>query len=238
MNEKLLQTQHWKKLPISKETDHYYKFVSTSNGYTIIITDLMRVFHNHSNEEEISKEMKVFCPNISMSTFDLINVIDEQFVSLPLDSTFDLDTEKKDEVIVLLKSTLELEANVSLPFNWEVKCTLMEESAKFIKENVIDPLLSITFLYDNEKIEKLIENPKDLTKGNLELPTFQQILFENYMNMIEKTNNEKSQQKTQEKNFEIPYEFDNFVGPNDSVLDQTPLSLNSSGSKKEKLKRN
>ena len=36
----------------------------------------------------------------------------------------------------------------------------MDESSKFIKENIIDPLLSITFLYHNEKIEKMIENPK------------------------------------------------------------------------------
>ena len=59
MNEKLLKTQHWKKLPISKEEDYYYKFVSNGNSYTLVITDLIKVYRNDSNEEKIEKEMKV-----------------------------------------------------------------------------------------------------------------------------------------------------------------------------------
>jgi hypothetical protein len=126
----------------------------------------------------------------------------------------------------------------------------MEDSAEYLKSNVIDPLLSILFLYNQENIEKMIQNPKvfqiyflqkkDLTKGNLELSTFQQTLFENYMKMIEKSNSQVSN-FTQEKDGEISnYSFQQdfshtLIQPQIEVIEsldfnQEVLSLNSSGS--------
>ena len=75
-----------------------------------------------------------------------------------------------------------------------------------------------------------------MTKGNLELPTFQQILFENYMKMIEKTNFENSQLQIQEEQsmiedtFEIPQNFVNSNNDDTFISEEKPSSLNSSGS--------
>jgi hypothetical protein len=55
-----MKQTRWKKFPISKQDDYYFKFISTGNSYNLVITNLTKVFENFSNDENLVQDMSSF----------------------------------------------------------------------------------------------------------------------------------------------------------------------------------
>lgn len=130
----------------------FHKFVPNAqySAFTFVITDLEQVWKRCCNDEDIQNLAEIYCPQLDMKTCDLIKLLEVQFneadknaetkfsitkvsfvkcLSFSGADTFDEQNEKKfEELTVSVHATLQLAAQVSIPFTWNIVCTTLNST--------------------------------------------------------------------------------------------------------------
>lgn len=136
----------WKKLNVEGEK-YYFKLHTTKESYTIVITNLVRVWLCECDKNDIERTVEEYCPQLSMNTSDLIDTIKEQLLSTDNNSNTKLVLQIQDKTNILkltIHATLNLAAKVKLPFKWRIKCFPSDKhGSTFIKEQIIEPCLGM-----------------------------------------------------------------------------------------------
>src|SRR5690606_23019098 len=98
-----LASNNWKLLPLSDSTKKYYfKFISFNNSnFTFIITDLVRVWLSENDKNDIEQSIEQYCPQLSMSIKDLINLIREFLQNPPQSTKFEISIHPIKKVLKL-----------------------------------------------------------------------------------------------------------------------------------------
>jgi hypothetical protein len=116
-----LLTTVWQRLEDPKTSTNYYiKFVESANSFTVLTTDLVSVWKEHFDNDQIKHDVERFCPQISMDTPILISHIKSCLLDKNKQScTITLELEDN-ELIISIDATLLLQARVTIPFKWQV----------------------------------------------------------------------------------------------------------------------
>ncbi|KAL0491027.1 hypothetical protein AKO1_002668 [Acrasis kona] len=123
MDESLLTTR-WHRLKVDTDVEYFIKFANNDDSYFILVTDLLSVWESKSGEDQVKKDIDVYCPQLSMNTPDLINRIRSYLINEDEDANCKLSIHKDEleEIIIAIDSSLLLQAQVSIPFKWRILC--------------------------------------------------------------------------------------------------------------------
>lgn len=66
--------------------------------------------------------------------------------------------QRNQELIFKLNTIISDPYSFKIPFQWEFHCDLMKDSAKFLKDEIIEPSLMLLSLFDDERLEFLVKD--------------------------------------------------------------------------------
>lgn len=86
----------------------------------------------------------------------------ENYLTFSKDEKNNQDTKfevvfKNDKLYFKLNTVIIDPNEFKIPFNWEFECTLVKDSAKCLKDEVIEPSLMLLSLFEDERLEFLVK---------------------------------------------------------------------------------